>query len=68
MENSVTNIVHKLRTENNITQEHLAKLVSVTRQTIIAIERGNYTPSVALAIKISNHFNKNVDDVFKLKK
>ena len=45
--------VYELRTKSNITQEILAEAVGVTRQTIIAIEKGNYTPSVTLALKIA---------------
>jgi len=39
----------------------------VSRQTIIAVERGNYTPSVLLALKIANVFKKNVEDIFSIK-
>ena len=45
----VKNSVQELRKERGATQEELAEAVGVTRQTIIAIEKGNYTPSVALA-------------------
>ena len=47
-----------------VTQEDLAKGIGVTRQTIIAIEKGNYTPSVLLALKISKYFKKPVGDIF----
>jgi len=50
------------------TQEELARAVGVTRQTIIAIEKGNYTPSVMLAIKIAMFFKKSVEEVFEIKK
>lgn len=50
-----------------MTQEKLAEAVGVTRQTIIAIEKGNYTPSVTLAIKLAQFFKKDVKDVFQLK-
>lgn len=61
------NNLNTLRQQANITQEELAIKVSVTRQTIIAIEKGNYTPSVLLAIKLANYFNVKVEDIFKLK-
>jgi putative transcriptional regulator len=64
----VENNVNNLRKNLSITQEHLAESVGVTRQTIIAIEKGNYTPSVTLAIKIAEFFNKSVEEVFKIKK
>ena len=53
----IKNQVYELRTESNITQEELADAVGVTRQTIIAIEKGNYTPSVILALKITKFFS-----------
>lgn len=63
----VINSVREYRTKNNITQEDLAQNIGVTRQTIIAIEKGNYVPSVELALKISNYFNLEVSVLFKLK-
>lgn len=46
------------------TQEQVAEAVGVTRQTIIAVEKGNYTPSVLLAMKIAAFFKKSVEEVF----
>lgn len=66
MKESISNKVYELRSKNGATQEELAKAVGVTRQTIIAIEKGNYIPSVLLAIKISEFFNKSVNEVFKI--
>jgi len=68
MKESVKSCVQHLRAEKKITQEDLAHAVGVTRQTIIAIEKGNYTPSVALALKIAQYFKMNVEDVFRLDK
>ena len=59
--------VFELRKEMEVTQEDLAKAVGVTRQTIIAIEKGNYTPSVLLALKIAKFFKKPVEEVFVYK-
>ena len=50
------------------TQEELAEAVSVTRQTIIAIEKGNYTPSVLLALKIAHFFNQHDEKVIEFKR
>ncbi len=47
-----------------MTQEELSAAVSVTRQTIISIEKGNYVPSVLLAIKISRQFGVPLEEVF----
>lgn len=66
MEDFVINRMHAFRGAHGITQQHLADSVGVSRQTIIAIEKGNYTPSVALAIKIARYFNKRVEDIFDI--
>ncbi|MEY4728702.1 MAG: hypothetical protein RLZZ390_1226 [Bacteroidota bacterium] len=54
------------RAINNLTQEQLADLVSVTRQTINAIELNKFVPSTLLALKICRVFNKSVEEVFIL--
>ena len=51
-----------------MTQQQLAELVHVSRQTINAIEQGKYVPSTVLALKIASVFEKKVDDVFQLEK
>lgn len=61
------NHIRRLPFDNNeMTQQALADKVGVTRQTIIAIEQGNYTPSLTLGIKIARAFNKTVEEVFQL--
>jgi putative transcriptional regulator len=63
----LTNQVRRMRFDaGEMTQQALAERVGVTRQTIIAIEQGNYTPSLTLAMKIARTFGKTVDDVFSL--
>jgi len=64
MNEKIFNAVYKLRTQKNIRQEDLADAVGVSRQTIIAIEKGNYTPSVLLAIKIARFFKIPVEKIF----
>lgn len=64
MRETITNKVLALRSRAAITQEELAAAVGVTRQTVIAIEKGNYTPSVLLALKLARFFNKSVEEVF----
>lgn len=66
MEEKVENCVQAKRKKKGITQEDVARAVGVSRQTIIAIEKGNYTPSVLLALKLANHFGCPVEDIFKL--
>ena len=67
MEEYIKNMVQKARTEADLTQEDLAQKVEVSRQTIIAIERGNYTPSVLLALKIARVFKMQVEDLFMIR-
>jgi putative transcriptional regulator len=66
MPDSVSNSVFEARTKVGFTQEELAERVGVSRQTIIAIEKGNYTPSVMLALKIARAFKMCVDDLFHI--
>jgi len=54
------------RAIHELTQEDLAKIVGVSRQTINSIEKGRYVPSTILAIKIANVFGKSVNEVFEL--
>jgi putative transcriptional regulator len=54
------------RAVNNLTQEQLAEKVSVTRQTINAIELKKFVPSTVLAMKICKVFNKTIEEVFSL--
>jgi putative transcriptional regulator len=61
----MTNKLKTLRVKNKMTQEELANKLDVTRQTIISIENGRYTPSLPLAFKIANLFGKKIEDVFK---
>ncbi len=54
------------RAENNLSQEQLAALVGVTRQTISSIETGQYCPTAKLALLISKVFNKKFEELFYL--
>ena len=61
----IENSVRRLRFNNNeITQQELADLVGVSRQTVVAIEKYKYTPSLELAFKIALAFNKEIQEVF----
>lgn len=66
MNQEVFNSVQKVRNTHNVTQEELAKAIGVTRQTIIAIEKGNYTPSILLVLKIARYFNTTVESLFTI--
>lgn len=67
MQETVVNTIENLRRIKELTQEELAQATGVTRQTIIALEKGNYIPSVLLALKIAKCFGKPVDQIFKVK-
>jgi putative transcriptional regulator len=62
----IINQLSTIRLKHKITQEELAKAVGVTRQTIIAMEKGNYTPSVLLALKLAAFFKLPVEKIFYL--
>ncbi len=60
---------NKLKIEraiHELTQEDLAKKVGVSRQTINSIEKNRYVPSTVLSLKISELFNKTVNEIFEL--
>lgn len=54
------------RAERDVTQQQLAEAVGVSRQTIVAIEKGKFLPSTPLAIKIARYFSKSVEEIFIL--
>ena len=62
----ISNQIRRLRFEHQeMTQQVLATAVGVTRQTILAIEAGRYSPSLEVAFKIANVFDKPLPDVFQ---
>ena len=61
----LTNTIRDLRTERGLTQADLADAVGVTRQTVIAIEQGKYSPSLEMAFQIARAFDVPLDDVFQ---
>ncbi|MFH0733060.1 MAG: helix-turn-helix transcriptional regulator [bacterium] len=62
---SITNNIRKLRfNHNEMTQQQLADKVGVTRQTIVAIENGKYSPTLELAFRIALVFNLPLESVF----
>ena len=58
------NPVRELRKEQRMTQAELAELVGVSRQTIIAVEQGDYAPSVYLALRIARTLGGTVEELF----
>ncbi|TMV48615.1 helix-turn-helix transcriptional regulator [Paenibacillus mesophilus] len=63
---AISNHIRNLRFHHNeMTQQQLADLAGVTRQTIVAIEKGNYSPSLELAFRIARVFGKSIEEVFQ---
>jgi DNA-binding XRE family transcriptional regulator len=60
------NRLKSVRTERGMTQEALAAAVGVTRQTIIAVEREKFVPSVKLALELAHALGSRMDDLFWL--
>lgn len=58
------NRLEKIRKENGITQEGLASILEVSRQTIGSLENGRYNPSIVLAFKIAKYFCLTIEDIF----
>lgn len=63
--NNIKNKIRSLRFhKDEMTQQQLADAVGVSRQTIVAIEKGNYSPSLELAFRLAEVFEKPIQDVF----
>lgn len=67
MHTEIKNCVYEHRTAAGVTQEDLAEKTGVSRQTIIAIEKGHYTPSVMLALRLAHYFKKPVEALFTIR-
>jgi putative transcriptional regulator len=66
---NIENTVRKLRFNNDeMTQQQLAELVGISRQTVVAIEKYKYTPSLDLAFKIALAFDLEIQEVFFINK
>ena len=63
-EPALNNCIRELRSAEEMTQQALADQVGVTRQTVVALEGGAYTPSLSLALRIAYLFDKSVEEVF----
>lgn len=58
------NRLKEFRAKIDVNQQEMGRLVGVSRQTISQIERGDYSPSVTLALKIAKVFGAKVEDIF----
>jgi len=60
----VKNRLEEIRKSRGMTQEELANILEVSRQTIGSLENGRYNPSIILAFKIAKFFNLTIEDIF----
>ena len=58
------NRIKEMRKQNKVTQDELARIVGVTRQTIISLENGRYNASLQLAHKIARYFGVTIEEIF----
>ena len=61
----LVNHLKEYRAKKNINQQDLGAMVDASRQTISLIERGDYSPSVTLALKIAKYFDAKVEDILE---
>lgn len=61
-------IIERIQGKKNINQQELGSMVDASRQTISLIERGDYSPSVTLALKIAGYFGVRVEDILNMRK
>lgn len=63
----IENRIQELRSSKKLTQQDLADAVGVTRATIVALERGDYNPSLELAFRLSRFFDLTIEELFQFK-
>ncbi|MFB4161364.1 helix-turn-helix transcriptional regulator [Geomicrobium sp. JSM 1781026] len=63
----MNNIIKELRKSQRMSQEDLARLCNVSRQTINAIENNKYDPTLKLSFRLAHHLNTTVDQLFLFK-
>ena len=63
----INNLIRRLRFDHDeMTQQELANAIGVSRQTIVAVEKGKYNPSLELAFQIAMVFSQPIQDVFSV--
>ena len=65
---TIQNKIAQLRQERQLLQEDVAKAVEVSRQTMSALEKGSYIPSLLLAMRLARYFEVSIDELFSLEK
>lgn len=63
---SINNSISLARKRRKITQTEFAKALQVSRQTVVKLEKGDYTPSLLLAFKVSNYFHEPIENLFRI--
>lgn len=66
MNDFILNHLYQIRIELGVSHEALAKRVGVSCQTVVSIEKGNYIPTIGLALKIAKAFEKPLEEVFEI--
>jgi putative transcriptional regulator len=66
LKDGISNRVREFRVQAGLSQEEFGKVVGVSRQSIISIERGRYVPSLQLALRIAAFFRRPTDELFEL--
>ncbi len=66
MSNQLNNRIRVFRAEHRMSQSDLAAAIGVSRKTISTIEVGRFVPSTVIALKIAQHFNAPIEDIFSL--
>ncbi len=62
----IENRINVMRAERKVTQAQLADEIGVTRATVVALEKGNYNPSLELAFRLANFFEIEITELFKV--
>lgn len=62
----IKNCIARFRAEHSLTQQQLADAIEVTRMTIIALEKGDYNPSLELAFRLARYFNTDIHTLFEV--
>lgn len=65
---TIKNKVYEYRVLNRMTQQELADVVGVSKQTIFVMEKNNYSPSLVLAFRIANYFEVDINEIFSYKR
>lgn len=62
----INNLIKLARKKRRVTQKELADALGVSRQTIVSLEKNDYTPSLLLAFKVSNYFHESIENLFHI--